>query len=241
MRPDVVLSYHLNPLTCGVAKFNIRLARELQVPCASLFHANGASHPLVSIKASELGRHWLAYLPTGAYTLLLHDRPDAVPLHIRVLYADEMGCPATLEGNPTRGAYRVLTFGMAHKRMLPHYADLKRTLDVAHPDYTVELSTAIHEGHPWEAGLAQSIADMRAIFGDQLRVLGFLGDDALAKELHDCDAVAVYFDPALRANHTTAWAAVEAGKTLYTNRYAQSPTTTHSPQWDQIVARVTED
>jgi hypothetical protein len=56
-----------------------------------------------------------------------------------------------------------------------------------------------------------------------LRVLGYLGDDALAKELRDVDAVALFYDPALRANNTTYWAAVDAKKTIFTNRDDQSP------------------
>lgn len=232
---DAVLSYHMHPASCGVAKFNQQLAQELNVPFEPLGRGSLYRWPLISIKASEIGPQWLQHLP-GHGDLLLHDRPSAVPADRRIFYADELGCPATLHGNPTRGRYRVLTFGMAHKRLLPHYEALKRYLDVQHPDYTLEMSTAIHEGTPWDEGLAQSIQDMRAIFGDKLRVLGFLGDDAIAKELQDCDAVAVYFSPALRANNTSAWAAVQAGKTLFTNRDDQSPTAI--PTWPSLIARL---
>jgi hypothetical protein len=127
---------------------------------------------------------------------------------------------------------------MAHKRILHHYEDLKALLEVEHPDYTLEMSTAIHEGTPWDTGLEQSIADMRAIFGDKLRVLGFLGDDAIAKEMQECDAVAVYFEPAFRANNTSGWAAIDAGKTLYTNRDEHSPTDT--PTWARLIAAITD-
>ena len=52
---DAVLGYHLNPLTCGVAKFNLMLARRLQVPMLGLFDGRGAAlqHPLLSLKLSE--------------------------------------------------------------------------------------------------------------------------------------------------------------------------------------------
>jgi hypothetical protein len=225
----------MNPATCGVAKFNHRLARELGVPCEPLAMGHAYRSPLSSIKASEMGRSWLMRIPAHG-DILLHDRPSRLPMHRRIFYADEIGCPATIDGNPTRGRYRVLTFGMAHKRLLPHYIDLKVQLDEHHPDYTLEMSTAIHEGNPWDAGLEQSICDMRAIFGDHLRVLGFLGDDALAKELQDCDAVAVYFVPAFRRNNTTGWAALAAGKPLYTNRDEQSPTV--MPTWDSVIAQL---
>lgn len=52
---DCVLGYHLNPLSCGIAKFNLALANELGVPVISLFDPSAASarRPLLSIKLSE--------------------------------------------------------------------------------------------------------------------------------------------------------------------------------------------
>ena len=235
---DTVLSYHLNPHTCGVAKFNLRLAKELGVPCLPL-GAKDCGVPLVSIKLSELPE--MMHIGTyRTYDLLLHDRVmwTDTPFYRkarRVFYADEIGCPSTVDGNPTRGAYRVLTFGMAHKLVLPHFEKLKQQLAVEHPDYTISLSTAVHEGSPWDTALTESAASMRAIFGDRLRVLGFLADDALAKELQDCDAVAAYFTPALRANNTSAWAAIAAGKRLYTNTDADSPALDHPPTWERLI------
>jgi len=145
--------------------------------------------------------------------------------HYRSMRADVVSawCPSTLEGDSTRGTYRVLTFGMAHKLAYSEFQNLKYTLDVAGLDYTVSMSTAVHEGSPWDEALSKSILAMRAIFGNRLRVLGYLADDALAKELEDCDAVALYYDPAVRENNTTIWAAVRAGKTIYTNLDQHSP------------------
>ena len=237
MSYDAVLSYHLNPQTCGVAKFNQELARRLGVPCLPL--SAPAVRPLVSVKLSET-REWVGPCITQ-YDLLLHDRPSPEWTRFvqgagRVFYADELGCPSTIHGNPDRGTYRVLAFGMAHKLGLQHFRALKTQLDVEHPGYTVSLSTAVHEGSPWDDTLQSSVAAMREIFGDRLRVLGYLADDALARELQECDAVAVYFDPALRANNTTYWAAIEAGKPIYTNRDAQSPQPDDPPvTWDRLL------
>ncbi|MGV3719504.1 MAG: hypothetical protein ACO1SX_01230, partial [Actinomycetota bacterium] len=52
---DCVLSYHLNLLTCGVARFNHRLAQTLAVPMLQLSdpEALAFDRPLVSIKVSE--------------------------------------------------------------------------------------------------------------------------------------------------------------------------------------------
>jgi hypothetical protein len=235
---DAVLSYHMNPQTCGVAKFNHALAKRLGVPCLPI--GATCSAPLLSVKRSEFGPTfaWLT-MNYPVFDLLAHDRDpiifeDLAPR--RVFYADELGCPSTIEGNPTRGAYRVLVFGMAHKLLLPHFETLKAQLDDEHPDYTIELSTAVHEGSPWDTALTDSVTAMRGIFGDHLRVLGYLGDDALAKELTEVNAVACYFVPALRANNTTYWAAVEAGKTIYTNRDEHSPQPADPPvSWDRLV------
>lgn len=234
---DAVLSYHLNPLTCGVAKFNHQLAKRLGVPCLPLDAPQRWA--LVSIKTSEIRGDWRYEIPADRqFDLLLHDRPtEQIALWPgRVFYADELGCPSTVQGNPHRGSYRVLTFGMAHKLVLPHFEKLKAQLDQEHPDYTISLSTAVHEGSPWDQAFEDSTTAMRAIFGDKLRVLGFLADDALVKELQECDAVAAYFTPALRANNTSAWAALEAGKPLYTNTDAHSPAldvTQH--RWESLI------
>ena len=235
---DAVLSYHLNPLTCGVAKFNIQLAERLGVPCLPL--GSETSRPLVSIKFAEIKDGTTIVDLNPGYDLLLHDRHHGANLLAnfarRLFYADELGVPATICGNPTRGRYNVLTFGMAHKLVLPHFEHLKVQLDAEHPDYTLSLSTAVHEGSPWDEALRDSTEAMHGIFGDKLRVLGFLADDALAKELQDCDAVACFFTPALRANNTSYWAAVASGKTIYTNRDEHSPQDGDpAPRWDQLI------
>jgi hypothetical protein len=243
---DAVLTYHLNPHTCGVAKFNHALAERLGVPCLQwdTIDAWRARRPLISVKPSE-SHSWPEHYPT--FDLFLHGVPHVgvfmgtsqILARPRRIYAGnreiadlvrpyrpdviEAFCPSTVDGNPARGASRVLVFGMAHKLLLPHFEKLKTQLDTEHPDYTVELSTAVHEGSPWDQALTDSVTAMRGIFGDRLRVLGYLGDDALAKELRECDAVAAYYVPALRANNTSAWAALEAGKRLYTNTDEYSP------------------
>jgi hypothetical protein len=254
---DAVLSYHLNPLTCGVAKFNHALARRLKVPLESL-EKHPVAHPLISIKTSECYNEWPAVTEWyRTYDLFFHDHPRGlcafgiVQKARRVYAANALiaeairphnpdvitaFCPSTVEGNPTRGAYRVLTFGMAHKLVLPHFVQLKEDLDRDHPDYTLSLSTAVHEGSPWDEALTQSVEAMRGIFGDHLRVLGFLADDALAKELQDCDAVAAFFVPAFRANNTSAWAALAAGKFLYTNLDQHSPALNPEQySWDALL------
>lgn len=232
----------MNPAGCGVAKFNHALAKRLGVPCLPM-SVSYVRFPLISIKASEMPRSpFPTFFVREGFDLFMHDWDNVyegtVRLARRVFAASEpiansmrkyrpdviaAFCPSTVEGNPDRGGYRVLTFGMSHKLVLPHFEQLKRELDRDHPDYTISLSTAVHEGNPWDESLTASVEGMRGVFGDRLRVLGFLADDALAKEIQDCDAVAAFFVPALRANNTSAWAALSAGKFLYTNLDAHSP------------------
>lgn len=246
--PDAVLSYHLNPATCGVAKFNQRLARELGVPCLDL-DKHPVCYPIVSVKSAEIdsGRgEW----PTTAlwyrrFDLFLHDAPrglcanGAVTKAERVYAANpvvaqqtreqtgrqdiiEGWCPSTIQGNPHRGTINVLTFGMAHKIQTLRYAQLKALLDASGQNYTVSVSTAIHEGSPWDE-TAHVGERLVTVFGGRLRVLGYLADDALARELSDCTAVALFFEPALRANNTTFWAAYESGRPIITNLDSNSP------------------
>ncbi len=238
---DAVLSPHVNPFTCGTAKWSVRLAQHLGVPCVGLDRpVKQFKHPLLSCRLTELSDE--CWLPSR-YDLFVHDwdaRWTWLLVRARRLFAanDELAgqmadathrdihtawCPPTIDGNPHRGGYRVLTFGMAHKVQRHEFCCLKAQLEREHPDYTISLSTAVHEGCPWDEALTGAATVMREIFGDRLRVLGFLGDDALAKELLDCHAVAAFFDPAFRANNTSAWAALAAGKRLYTNTDARSP------------------
>ena len=242
---DAILSYHLDGETCGVARFNQVLASHLGVPVLALDRHPHVT-PLISVKVSELREagdtRTLSALGDWyrVYDVFCHDSPsrcdDGLLRQARRLYAgnvviardirDLFGredvrvafCPSTLTGRADRGAYRVLAFGMAHKQHVEHFSQLKHRLDLEHSDYTVEVSRAVHVGTT-----PPGLEELRAIFGDRLRDLGCLGDDGLARVLAEVDAVACYYTPALRANHTRAWAALAAGKTLYTNTDADSP------------------
>jgi hypothetical protein len=77
---DCIAGYHLNPWTCGIAKFNAILAKHLGVPVVGLHVAELASHrlPLLSIKLSEFTSpdavhldEWAAQR-TGQFELFLH-------------------------------------------------------------------------------------------------------------------------------------------------------------------------
>lgn len=79
---DCIASYHMNPLTCGIAKFNVVLANKMSVPCVDMFSSaiRDCSAPLLSLKLSEfsvadLGRlgDWMdARDAHGGFGVFLH-------------------------------------------------------------------------------------------------------------------------------------------------------------------------
>lgn len=224
---DAVLSYHDNPATCGVTKFNIQLAKHLGVEHSRLIDWCGLGRPLLSLKASELLDDLAVALSSypKSFDVLWHDEglPAISAKADRVFYASEIGCPSTLQGNASRPGLTVLSFGMAHKFQQASFERLKTLLDRRDQPYTVCVSSAVHEGHPWDVTTAENERLMRTVFGDHLRFLGFLADDALAREIRDAHMIALFYEPAVRANNTTLWAALEAGTPVITNLDANSP------------------
>jgi len=230
---DSVISLHMNPETCGVGKFNGLLADRLGVPHRSVYRWREVfGRPLLSLKASEYytqmneeGRCCPFPPYPRSFDVLWHDAgiPEISERADHVWYARDLGCPSTLRGDPTRKGLTILSYGMAHKLQQPLFEKLKSLLDAHGQPYTVCVSSAIHEGSPWDATTKEHTARLRSIFGDHLRWLGFLADDALAREIREAHTVALFYDPAVRANNTTLWAALDAGTPVVTNLDAQSP------------------
>lgn len=248
---DAVLTHPHHPSLCGVVKFSAQLAAKLGVPCHRNLGAS-ARHPLVSLKGAEGDISWKPR-KAGTFDLFAHDDTgcvkDLAPLARKVYAANSViadsirtyrpdtisaWCPALIQGDSTRGVYNVLTFGMAHKLQTAHYRQLKADLDAEWgEDYTVSVSTAVHEGSPWDE--TALVGDrLREIFGDKLRVLGYLADDALVREMAQADAVALFFDPALRENNTTYWAATQHCRHVITNRDERSPWSHVDYSWNRL-------
>lgn len=81
---DCIAGYHLNPWTCGIAKFNHILARHLGLPVVGILDlpARSHRHPLLSLKLSEFAPEhvhlldeWARESP-GGYELFLHAVED---------------------------------------------------------------------------------------------------------------------------------------------------------------------
>jgi len=91
---DCIAGYHLNPWTCGIAKFNTILSRHLDVPVVGIRAVELGSYrrPLLSIKLSEFTHSDAADLDTwsqahaGQFELFLHAF-DGTPVEQRLLAA----------------------------------------------------------------------------------------------------------------------------------------------------------
>lgn len=91
---DAVLGYHLNPMRCGVAKFNRLLAQRFGVPVVSVFapEVPALRAPLLSIKLTEFTpadaarlAAWLERRPPDQrFHLFLHDFAGT-PLEMRLV------------------------------------------------------------------------------------------------------------------------------------------------------------
>lgn len=237
---DAVLSVHLNPIGCGVAKWNAQLASRLYVPLMPVDAGDLFHHPLVSIRLSE-AKHLRRY--AGRHDVMLHD-VDGTPTDLRywvesaeTVYAANYDiacaiapirpdavvafCPGTVQGDGSRGFLDILCFGMAHRFHRHYFEQLKTVL--SDRNYTISLSTAIHEGRSWDADFTQNMDLMRDVFGDRLRCLGFLADDGLRRLLQTVSAVALFFEPGVRSNNTSFWSVMDAGIPVITNLDAGSP------------------
>lgn len=89
---DCIAGYHLNPWTCGIAKFNAILARHLSLPVVGIGSVDlkGYSRPLLSLKLSEFTPDdaraldgWVT-AHAGRYELFLHAF-DGSPIERRLL------------------------------------------------------------------------------------------------------------------------------------------------------------
>jgi hypothetical protein len=89
---DCIAGYHLNPWTCGIAKFNQILARQLDLPVVGILDlpATSRRRPLLSLKLSEFQPEHIHLLDewasqrTGQYEVFLH-AVDRTPVEDRLI------------------------------------------------------------------------------------------------------------------------------------------------------------
>ncbi|MBI5578631.1 MAG: hypothetical protein HY895_05705 [Deltaproteobacteria bacterium] len=256
---DCVVTYHQNPITCGVAKFNHILAASLKVPLLSLFDPALLKFrmPFLSLKLSEFPDHdlfrlhdLLRYLPADTcIQLFLHGFSDTMTEYALIKQAKTVYCanqeiyerlrtyqtsfplvklwsPSTLRpvgsGNQV-GEIKVFSFGMAHKLRAHHYLKLKRLLDQTARTYTIFLSTALHEGTSFEEAFYITFEQLFLVFGDSLKFLGFLSDDAVLEYIRSCNYFSAFFEQGVRENNSSVITAMENGSVVITNTDNWSP------------------
>lgn len=237
-------------MACGVAKFAQQLALRLSVPFDGVRSMGQYLYPLVNLKCAETSVYE-PYPGNGLsclqrYDLFLHDwrrypgeheeawvkwaqkvyaADPSISAAVKSYRADVLTawCPSLIQGTRPSGQLRVLIFGMGHKRQIDKLERLKKLLESTGYDYTVEVSTGVHEGSPWDQAWQETHTTLTTIFGHHFRLLGYLADDALVDAMRQCHLAALFFESGVRANNTTVWAALEAGMPLLTNLDHESP------------------
>jgi len=233
MKFTSVVSYHTNVLTCGVARFNQELARRLNIPMVPYEDGRTwGAFPLLSLKFSEMSFRPMAGL-NRRFGVLWHDEGYAPLTQVAtfVMFGDpSLGspaawCPPVIPDLPKHvsSQMRIFTCGMAHKLDAAPYVRLRELLDATPHTAQLRLSVAVHEG--------TSLTDAELHFGalktnmgrHVVAVLGCLTDEAMARELKKALAVTAFYPKGVRANNTTAHAAMSQGRALITNLDADSP------------------
>src|SRR5687767_3937957 len=100
---DCIAGYHLNPWTCGIAKFNAILAKHLDVPVVGIRATELAAYrrPLLSLKMSEFSDGDAADLDVwaaahaGQFELFLHAFDGTEVEHRLMAAADRVYCGNT--------------------------------------------------------------------------------------------------------------------------------------------------
>ena len=248
-----VVSFHTNPYTCGVARFNQALAKSLQVPIESVlqFEANQETISLLSLKFDEipvvLSEQLLKNLDhlSAAFDLFLHgiNHTDIESKYIakarRVIvasreYADliqsqrsdviALFAPgAGVSGLRSTFDITLLTFGMAHKIRSDGYRKLGAMLKADSRTFQLEISTALHDGTSFSEDFFSVGSEIGEVFEGNVSFLGFLADDEVSRRLTNADALVAFFPSGVRENNTTVLSAMAHGCAVITNLDEYSP------------------
>lgn len=250
-----IVSYHTNPYTCGVARFNQALARTLGVAVVAVsdFIARPNGLPLLSIKleeipepvAQELLRQVLPL--TSEFDLFLHGI-HASEIEQKFISRARNVYVATAEyadavrpnrsdivtlfapGVPFAGDTEsfdltLLTFGMAHKIRSGGYRKLGEILATDRRSVQLEISTALHEGTSFSEDFFSVNAEISEVFKGNVSFLGFLADSEVSRRMRAADALLAFFPLGVRENNTTVLSAMAHGCAVITN------TDRYTPSW----------
>jgi hypothetical protein len=244
---DCIAGYHLNPWTCGIAKFNTILGRKVSLPVVGIGSSEISQYrtPLLSLKMSEFTPEDARVLDAwaeghqGRYEIFLHAF-DGTPLEQRLIAgasrvyignrelsaqlaplrpdAVELFCPGTLL-NPQRFQRTELSVF---------------TFGMAHK-IRVPLYRRLHDlleatGQSYSVYVSTALHENTSFDGSfvvrfeelqaifsNIYFMGYLSDTAVFNHLVDCTFLAAFFEKGLRANNTSVNAAMECGCAVITN------------------------
>jgi hypothetical protein len=246
---DAVVSFHLNAHTCGVARFNTRLAESLAVPLIGLDAVDGRyKNPLYSIKTSEIdadGLARLAVLINSRFGLVLHgfDGTDLEETLIKnadfvmVLNAEMLEAVKPLRSDCLVGFapglvpdvhdddvdVTLITFGMAHKINASGYGTVANLIAADTRTFRLEISSALHEGTRFDDRFFAVKDEISEVFSGNVRFLGFLADGEVGNRLLCSDAMLAFFPHGARENNTSVIGAMAHGLAVVTNLDTFSP------------------
>ena len=249
-----VASFHTNPFTCGVARFNVSLAKSLKTKVLSLStaHTSGPGRVLLSIKLQEideLGKAVLRSMLADAefkYDIFLHacefsSLEDELLKKAGSVFAasSEIGkelqskrpdvvslfAPgAAVTANTKESQINLLTFGMAHKISAAGYRRLGKILSEGSQSFSLEVSSALHEGTSFDENFFLVGSEISEVFSGNVVFLGFLADDEVSRRLLTTTALVAFFPKGVRENNTTVMSAMSHGCAVISNLDLSSPT-----------------
>ena len=253
MKPTAIVTFHTNPYTCGVARFNIALAESLEVPLVSLnnFLSKPISGALLSIKCEEIGEEnsqELSQFLVSAnekFDVYLHglDHSEAEQIVITqaahiftatmemadIIRKMRPGVQSTFAPGaspspvPKQVDCTLLTFGMAHKIRVAGYRKLGEILQGESRTFRLEISTALHEGTTFSEDFFTVSKEIREVFDGNVSFLGFLADEEVSNRMRAADALVAFFPQGARENNTTVLSAMSHGCAVITNIDRYSP------------------
>ena len=248
-----LVSYHTNPYTCGVARFNQALAIALKTQIVSISNLRASSSDvlLLSLKFEEIPSESASELfadvqSSGAiFDLFLHGVVDSeieqkfiasarrmfvasseYAEQVRSRRADVVSYFAP--GAPDRSKnvradLTLLTFGMAHKIRSDGYKKLGHLLATDDRTVQLEISTALHDGTSFSEDFFSVGSEISQVFDGNVSFLGFLADEEVSRRLHAAHALVAFFPSGVRENNTTVLSAMAHGCPVITNLDSYSP------------------
>ena len=246
-------SFHTNPYTCGVARFNASLASSLNSKVSSLASASTSQSGkiLLSIKLQEIddaGKVNLEKILSNSsltFDVFLH-ASDGSDLENQLLKRAQKVFAASAEigeeiksrrpdvvnlfapGAPISAVSKqteisLLTFGMAHKISATGYRKLAKILATSNRSFQLEVSSALHEGTSFDENFFSVADEISQAFGGNVVFLGFLADQEVSRRLQETTALVAFFPNGVRENNTTVMSAMAHGCAVITNLDSQSP------------------